>query len=124
MSLESDLYTALSTHGGLSALVGTRIYPNRLPDNPTLPAVVYQRITTNHNLASGNVPLIRARMQLDCYDDSYLSVVAVAVQVHAALDMASPTGLAAAVPENDDDSYDPEALLHRRRLDVFVWKNQ
>jgi hypothetical protein len=63
-------------------------------------------------------------MQLDCYDDSYLSVVAVAAQVHAALDMASPTGLAAAVPENDDDMYDGDALLHRRRLDVFVWKNQ
>ena len=124
MSLESDLFTKLSTHAGLSALVGTRIYPNRLPDNPTLPAVVYQRITTMNVLASGDVPLIRARMQVDCWDDSYLSVAAVAAQVHAALDMGSSTGLEASIPEDEDDSYDTDAQLHRKRLDFFVWRNQ
>lgn len=124
MSLESDLYTRLSTFAGLTALVSTRIYPSRLPDNPTLPAVVYTRITTTHVLASGDVPLVRARMQIDVWDDSYLDVVAVAAQVHAALDMASPTGLVATIPENDSDDYDSEALLHRKRMDFWIWKLQ
>jgi hypothetical protein len=124
VSLESDLFTKLSTHGGLSALVGTRIYPNRLPDNPTLPACVYQRISTLNHLASGDVPLIRARMQIDCWSDSYVTAGNVAVQVHAALDMASSSGLEASIPEDEDDMYDTDAQLHRKRIDFFIWRNQ
>jgi hypothetical protein len=38
--------------------------------------------------------------------------------------MVSATGLHAVIPEDDDDFYDTEALLHRRRIDVFAWRNQ
>lgn len=124
MSLESELRTHILADGGVSVLIGTRYYPNRLPDNPTLPAVVYSRITTNHNLASGHVPLVRCRMQIDAWSDSYADVVAIGEALHTALDMIAPTGLQAVIPEDDDDSYDTDAQLHRRRLDVWVWRNQ
>ena len=41
MSAESDLYTALSGYAGLTALVSTRIFPDAIPEDKALPAVVY-----------------------------------------------------------------------------------
>jgi Protein of unknown function (DUF3168) len=41
MSAESDLYAVLSGHAPLTALVSTRIYPNAIPEDQALPAVVY-----------------------------------------------------------------------------------
>lgn len=121
-AIEADLRTALTGHAGFSALVGTRVYPQQLPDNPTLPAVVYSRISSRYKLASGNVPAVRARIQIDCWDDNQVTCWDVADQVHAALDFASPTGLHVVFPEDDDDGFDTEAQLYRRRIDVFCWR--
>ena len=41
MSAESELFAALAGSTGLSALVGDRIYPDAIPENKALPAVVY-----------------------------------------------------------------------------------
>ena len=41
MSAESALYTVLSGAAGLTALVSTRIYPDAIPEDKPLPAVVY-----------------------------------------------------------------------------------
>lgn len=41
MSAESELYAALSGHAALTALVSTRIYPDAIPEDQPLPAVVY-----------------------------------------------------------------------------------
>ena len=41
MSAESDLYAVLAGSAGLAALVSTRIYPDAIPEDKPLPAVVY-----------------------------------------------------------------------------------
>lgn len=41
MSFESNLYSALSGEATITALVSTRIYPNKLSVGVTFPAVVY-----------------------------------------------------------------------------------
>jgi hypothetical protein len=46
LSLENTLYVAVLADAGLSAIIGTRFYPIQFPQNPTLPAAVYQRIST------------------------------------------------------------------------------
>ena len=45
MELNDALFSYLSTHAGLSALVGTRIYPDKLPDKITLPAIAFQLVS-------------------------------------------------------------------------------
>jgi hypothetical protein len=47
MELNDALFSYLSTYSGLSALVGTRIYPDKLPDKVTYPAVVFQLVSEN-----------------------------------------------------------------------------
>ena len=41
MSAESDLYGVLAGYAPLTALVSTRIYPDAIPEDQALPAVVY-----------------------------------------------------------------------------------
>lgn len=122
MSIESDLRTFLLAQAAVSNLIGTRMYPQQLPDNPTLPAVVYTRISTRYELASGNVPAVRARIQLDCWDDNQVTAWDVAEAIHQVADFASPTGIEAIFPEDEDDGFDTDAQLYRRRIDVFAWR--
>lgn len=46
MSAETELYAALTALPALTALVGTRIYPDAIPEDVTLPAVVTARQST------------------------------------------------------------------------------
>jgi hypothetical protein len=53
--IDDAMYSYLSTYAGLVALVSKRIYPIVMPLNVTLPAVSYQRISTErvHAFSSG-----------------------------------------------------------------------
>lgn len=68
MTLEADLRAFVLADADVATLVGVRMYPRRLPQKPTLPALVYQRIATRrlHDLvAPDGVP--RVRMQVTCW---------------------------------------------------------
>lgn len=79
MSVETDLYAALVADSGISALVGTRIYPVVLPDDldpntpADWPAIVYSVIDTVL-IGSGNTNrCAQSRIQVDCYSPHYLT---------------------------------------------------
>jgi len=44
VEFNTALYTYLSTYAGLSAIIGTRIYPDTLPQNVAYPAATYQYV--------------------------------------------------------------------------------
>lgn len=80
MTLETALRTYTLADATVTALAGTRMYPRKLPQGPTLPALVYQRIDTRreHDMA-GPDGLPRPRLQ----------VTAWAANVAAAWDLAN-----------------------------------
>ena len=128
--LEVGLYAFLAADSGLSALVGTRIYPLLLPQEPTLPAVVYQRISTNPLGHSNDGPdhLVRVRMQFRCHAATLLAAKGVADAVRAALDGYSGTmgtvdvkGVFR-VDEGDDD--EPETATFSVRADYYIMFNE
>ena len=53
MSAESALYAALSGLPGLTALVSTRIYPDVIPEDAAMPAVVTARTGTEPVIGIG-----------------------------------------------------------------------
>lgn len=85
MSLQTDLKAYLGAHAGLSALIGARLYPVTLPQEPTLPAATYLVVddpATYHHSGSGRR---QARIQLDIYAATYLAGQAIADQMEAAV---------------------------------------
>ena len=68
MTLEEGLRTYTLAGVAVAGLVGTRMHARVLPQSPTLPAIVYQRISTRrlHDMA-GPDGLPQARMQVTCW---------------------------------------------------------
>jgi hypothetical protein len=71
MTLETELRAYTLADATVAGLVGTRMYPQKLPQNPTLPALVYQRIDTRREHAhDGPDQLPRPRMQIAAWASS------------------------------------------------------
>ena len=124
--LEVGLYAKLSGDAGVSALVGTRIYPLLMPQEPTLPAIVYQRISTvplGQSHQGGN-HLNRARMQLACHATTILAAKQLAQAVWRALDGDSGTWSNVTVQSclraNELDGYEPEVEAYRVTADYLI----
>jgi hypothetical protein len=87
MTPEVAVRTRLVNDPAVSALVGTRIYPDRLPQSTTFPAVVYTRASaTPEGLTQdSHVGPERPRLQLDAWGTSRASTDQVYLAIKAAL---------------------------------------
>lgn len=87
MSIEARLYAHLTSVAGLAGLVGDRIYPVQLPQDTTLPAVTYLRVSTApvQHRDNATPTYSRARFQLDGWADSFDGNVALRRQLRLAL---------------------------------------
>lgn len=122
MSLETTLVTLLTGHAGLGALIAGRLYPLALPQTPTLPAVVYSRISTRRIYSqSGFSNLSRPRFQFDCWAATYLGLLALVAQLIAALESLAGDGISVAFVENEIDMPEPLSQSYRRTVDAFIW---
>jgi hypothetical protein len=132
MTIEAALYSYLSTHTGLSNLIGTRIYPVMIAQGAAMPAVSYQLID-DLPVHSGTADLIvhAARFQFSCFGggtSGYTSACAVAAQVKSALqDYSGTMGGSGGVKvqrsflEMSTDLFDETFLRCGRAVDFIIW---
>lgn len=116
--IESDLKAYLAADAAVAALVGSRIYPLKLPQAPALPAITYQKVSGPRVISlSGYSGLSHPRLQIDCWAATYDQVKALSAAVVAALD-AYPGAIM-----NDDgrDNYQPDVELPRVTIDFTIW---
>lgn len=125
MSIASLLHERLAGEAG--ALVGTRVYPHRLPQPPTYRAITYQRISSSGQ--DGSSTLRETRFQLDCWSQTYEGVVELATAVKTAMeewhDVSETPGVLWARVVNEIDDADPEATtpgqgIYRVMVDVML----
>lgn len=106
MSAEEDLYTALSGHSGLDALVDGRIHVDKRDEDEDLPSVVYQHPGTSYiNTIHGTVAATITTLGVSCVGASRADAEAVAAQVLAAVN-------GDFVPRDRASDYDPETQYH------------
>lgn len=126
MSFYQDLYTYLQTQAGLTALVSTRMYPVRMPQSPTLPALVIQKVARAREYSqSGDSNLANPTYQIRCWAETHEDAVALQVQVEGALSafsgtMGSETVYSAFI-ENVIDDFEEETGLYSQIVDVDFW---
>lgn len=127
--LETVLQTRLTGYAGLAALVGTRVYPIKLPQTPTMPAVSYQRIDgpRESGIASEH-GMAHPRIQVDSWASTYGGAKAVAEQVRTALERWSDATTTPVVLdsfiEGDTDLYESEVELYRVSMDFVIWHRE
>lgn len=86
MSVESSFYSLLSGAGGVTALVGTRIYPDALPEKCAYPAIVFARTRTDEvRSVSGQVFGADVDLSVGCWAETRTAADEVAVAIEALL---------------------------------------
>lgn len=125
MSFEEGLFEYLDNHAGLSVEVDSRIYPVRLPQQTTLPAVTYIRLVTPLLQKFEVSVLPHPTFQFDCWAATYARAKDVAMQVIIALNryrgaMGAYT-VEASVVQTERDAYDPDTGIWHTILDVEIW---
>ena len=114
------IYARLSADAGVSALVGTRIYPGAGPENATYPLVLYNQIDSGavRDLASVT-DHFRTLQQIDVYAATKGNAVAIAAAVRASLDYKlNQTWGGLSIPasrfdDQFDSGFDEGSNLHR-----------
>lgn len=126
----TDLVAHLEADAALSALIGTRIYPQILPQQGTLPAVVYQLISrTPASMRNANDNLVQTRWQWSINARTYASAVAISTALKAALQSFSSSDprVDHLFLDNERDDTEPEFdenNYYRRLLDVLIWHEE
>jgi len=71
VSAESDLYTALSGAAAVTAIVSTRIYPDVVPQEQTIPSVAFARLGTQYETTIHSATPIAqtSTLEIACMDD-------------------------------------------------------
>lgn len=122
---EEALVARLQVDAGVLALVSTRIYPLITPQDVSMPAIAYQRISnvidrTHSGFATRSV----TRFQLTCQASSYAGAKALAVAVRRALESwvgaASDPAVMASFVDNESDGYGDNVQAPVVRMDVLI----
>lgn len=121
--IEADLVTLLKNTAGVTAVVGTRIYPAPAPEGATLPNATWQQIAdTPERVADGVLNLRRTRFQVNVWAESALAAINGAKAVRAAIDVWESTVVQMAVTDSVSDLFDGSFAPPRwgRALDIRV----
>ena len=87
MTIESALYSYLSTKASITALVSTRIYPEVAPDSAAYPFITYNIFGESHDHAmQGATGLTNPTLQLDVWADTIADRVTISEAIRNALD--------------------------------------
>lgn len=124
MTLRITVFTRCTNHAGMEALIGTRCYPDRIPEAPTFPLVVYHRVSTDDTpYRDHDAPTDRevTRVQLDCYASTSDGAAALAAQARAAWDgYRSGTAVGYAFQANRIATREAALNAYRQIVDVMV----
>ena len=126
----ADIETTLRTHlladAGLAAKIGTRCYPVQLPQQPTLPALAYLRVSMDpvQHRSSAQAGAARSRYQFDVWGATHQSAQETATALIAALGTFVETGtprVDVALLENVQDGIDETTKRRRVIVEAFIW---
>lgn len=137
MIVEVELRAIILAAPAVLALMADRAYPVILPQKPELPALTYQRISGGTRVSShaGDTGLALARIQIDCWAQTYLAAKDLAATVRKTLQAgnrqlakgAVPAGSTGVIRKVDvtldrDDYEDGDVIkLYRAGFDVLTW---
>ncbi len=116
MSAETALYAVLSGYAPLTALVSTRIFPDAIPEDKALPAVVYGNEGATPEVCLNNdIAATATRFRIAAWGTTRTAAAAVGDQIVAAL-------IAAGVPyDNRFSGFDAEVGQFADITEITWW---
>lgn len=104
----------------------TRVYPLLLPQQPTFPAVTYQQVSATRTHAMGqDGPIIRVRVQVNCWGKTYAEARALAGEVEQQLSRyrgeAGGAKVLDVLLDSDTEGYESESQTRRVMQDYTLF---
>ena len=117
---------ALLTETDVTDLVGSRVYFQRLPQEPTLPALVIELISGDPNNAVNSVPsLVWSRIRIISWGATYRAANELSQAVENALNArqfsADGTEIRSIVADTLRDFYEPAVEAYHSSQDFKIW---
>lgn len=125
MVLGAKIFDLLTTAPGVSALVGTNVFPNYVPKDSNPPAIVYFVLSAlpTRSLTGTGVGLVDSQVQIDAWGTTYLEAHAIAKEIIAALDHYTEPGFRFE-EDRRRDLFDPETGYHRVSMQFNAWHEE
>lgn len=127
MLIEEALVAYLKADPGVVAIVGSRIYPRKMPQGGQLPALVYTRIVGLHERSlTGGSGLAQGSFQFDCNALDYGTSKRLTEELRLTLDcqLGVWSGVqvqSCMVTGNFDASYEDEVEVYRTIVEAEIW---
>ncbi|MBN1807185.1 MAG: DUF3168 domain-containing protein [Sedimentisphaerales bacterium] len=129
--IEKALHYILVNNSAVTALVGSGIYPNKIPQGAAVPAITYQQISgvRFHDMLEA-AGMVKARYQFNCWAAGYAKTREIAEAVRLALDNYSGTASQTVIDvihlDNEGDMPEmtagaDELGRYGKYLDFIVW---
>jgi len=123
VNIEQCVSDYLEGSTGIGDLIGNRIYPIKLPQNPTLPAMTYRVIS---GMEHHDIDVAYPRFQFNCWGESYSAARGLAdatkqafQRKHGAIGGSSGKAMIQGVVLNDIDmSYEMDTKLYGIFVDI------
>lgn len=113
---EAEVYKLLKNDTGVSAIVGSRIYPMVAPQNVAKPYITYRVITgLKFQCIGGEIYQGNYRFQIDVWSETYSNAKAISTAVKSSL-----VGFMASNNINIEDDYEDETRLFRQIIDFKI----
>lgn len=120
-TLSTQIYTVLTASTLITSLTTTRIYPVIIPQNATLPHIVYNRVSGDQvNGLAGYLTMEKPKYQIDVYSDSYEQARTLAGRVHTVLNSSTLS----VVLLSDTDLYEDNVSQYRVTSDYSFINNE
>ena len=128
MSVEIDIRTYMLTKTAITNIVGSRIHAQKLPPEATLPALVYNRVSTQRTYShSGDSNFTTPRIQYSCFAENYEGAKDLAEQIVSEMSGFSGTAGSSTIystfVEGELDMLDPESKLYFIPVDLMITYN-
>ena len=124
MDVETALVSHLMADADIIQLINDNLYALAIPQKKDVPAIVYQRISTQRTLSLTGESASNPRIQFSCYAKNYGQTKQIAIQLHKSLDYFRGTlggGVKAAILMADSrDDYEPDTGRYRCDVDFFI----
>lgn len=118
----------LQSNAGVATMVGSRVYPQLVPQNATRPAIAYKRISAiPEHSHSGFSSLTRTRYQLTLEGNTHAEALNLALAVRRALSGVRNTVgdlTVVTMVENETDGYGDTAQVPVVRMDLMMTHNE
>ena len=132
LTIEEGIYYLLKNTVAVAAIVGTRIYPLNLPQDPTLPALTYQLITPMSIIAhDGKSGTAQCRYQITGFASDPDAVRDLIEEVRICMDGykgtiggADTIVVQAMLPDGGYENDDPESGRYMRARDYMIWYDE